>query len=221
VQQAVHSKIPPSDTLLKDIYNVILGELSHETYKYIIEMYKVPQQRDTLVAWFLSGANMGQIKQGSGVDQEALAAFELMFIDSASFRNKMEWRAYSEYYVAHCCADEMGQKQVKMGVLEGPIPLLAFWKKGNEEIKLTDTEILTQQALLAYVKSLAARNASITDPEAKEALRWGQFAVSSAARRNILNDTTETEVDAIMAIKRRRATLEAKEAGLSLADIAH
>lgn len=221
IQEAVKAVSPPSDEFLRDIYNVILGELDHETYKYVLEMYMEGTQRDTLVAWFLSGANIEQIIQGSGVVEDALKVFERLFVDPEAFRNKMEWRAYAEYYALNCCANENGQKQIKMGVLEGPIPLLAFWKRGNELIKITDTEIMSQEAILAYVKSLAARNASILDPEAKEALRWGQFAVSSAARRNILNDTSEVEVDAIVAIRKRRATVDSLDIGLSLDEIGH
>lgn len=188
---------------------------------YVLELYTVRQFRDTMVAWFLSGANHTQIRQGSEVDLDAIAIFEKLYVDSTAFRNKMEWRAYAEYYVTNCCYDEMGEKQVKMGALEGPLPLLSFWRKGNEIILLTDEEIMSQQAMMAHVKALAARNASVTDPAAKEAFRWGQFAVAVAGRRNVLNDTTDAEVDAIVAIQKRKATVEAQEIGLDLADIKH
>jgi len=188
---------------------------------YVLELYTVPQFRDTMVAWFLSGATTEQIVQGSHVNMDALAAFEKLFVDSAAFRNKMEWRAYAEYYVANCCFNEIGEKQVKMGTLEGPIPLLSYWRQGNEIIKLSDEEIMSQQVMLAHVKALAARNASVTDPAAKEAFKWGQFAVAVAGRRNVLHAETDSEVDAIVAIQKRKATLAAQELGLDLADIKH
>ena len=221
VQSAIHNGTIPEDSFLRDIYNVIEGNIEHKLYKYVLSMYYTHRERDTLIAWFISGADLPQIMQGTGVTADALNIFEKLYIDPEAFRNKMEWRAYAEYYVSECCADETGEKQVKIGVLEGPIPLLYFWQRGNEVIRISDTEVLTQQTLLAYVKATAARNASITDPESKEALRWGQFAVSSAAKRNLLNDPADVEVDAIVAIQKRRATLEAQEAGLDIADIAH
>ncbi len=221
VKKAVEDGVLPEDAFLQDIYNVMTGSLQHKVYMYTLELYTVRQFRDTMVAWFLSGADYDQIIQGSAVDVDALAAFEKLFIDSTTFRNKMEWRAYAEYYVANCCYNEIGEKQVKMAALEGPIPLLSYWRKGNELIKLSDEEILTQQAMLAHVKALAARNASVTDPEAKEAFRWGQFAVATAQRRNVLHAETDSEVDAIVAIQKRKATVEAQEIGLDLADIKH
>ena len=86
---------------------------------------------------------------------------------------------------------------------------------------LSDQEILTQQVILAHTKALAARNAGITDQEAKEAFKWGQFAVSTAARRSNIQDTGELETDAIVAIQKRKATLDAGEAGLELSEIYH
>ena len=74
---------------------------------------------------------------------------------------------------------------------------------------------------MAHVKSLTARNASVTDIAAKEAYKWGQFAVATAQRRSSLQDTSEVEMDAIVAIQKRKATLEAEEAGLALSDILH
>ena len=221
VKKAAEDGIPPEDAFLRDVYSVMLGELKHEVYVYALELYTVHQFRDTMMAWFLSGATTEQILQGSGVDIDALAAFEKLFIDATTFRNKMEWRAYAEYYVANCCYNEIGEKQVKMGTLEGPIPLLSYWRIGNELIKITDEEIMSQQVMVAHIKALAARNASVTDPVAKEAFKWGQFAVAAAGRRNVLHDVTDSEVDAIVAIQKRKATLEAHEIGLDLADIKH
>ncbi len=221
VCSAVEVTEPPEDALLRDVYNVILGESKHETIMYVLELYHTHKSRDTLVAFFLSGAELPQIMQGTGVDADALRMFEQLFIDSTVFRNKMEWRAYAEYYVDQCCADENGQLQVKKGHLDGPITLMAHWAKGNEVITLTDQQILTQQALMAHTKALAARNAGITDIEAKEAYRWGQFAVNTAQRRSNLQDTADVEMDAIVAIQKRKATLEAEEAGLSLSEILH
>jgi len=213
--------MPPADAFLRDIYNVIVSGLDHELYKYVLELYGTPSYRDTMMAWFLSGATTDQIVQGSGVTAEVLAVFERLFIDSSVFRNKLEWRAYAEFYAAHCCFDDVGKKQVQIATLEGPIPLLAYWKIGNEIIRITDEEILSTQLMLAHIKALAARNVSVTTPEAKEAFRWGQFAVNTAQRRNSLDDTSEIEVDAIVAIQRRKATVEAQEVGINLADIKH
>jgi len=221
LQEALEAGAPPADIFLRDVYSVMQGTLEHEVYQYVLEIYSTPPFRDTMVAWFLSGANTEQIIQGSDVHAEALAGFEKLFLDSSTFRNKMEWRAYAEYYVANCCHDEVGQKQVKMAALEGPIPLLSFWKKGNEIIRVTDEEILSQQAVMAHVKATAARNASITDPTAKEAFKWGQFAVNTAQRRNVLHEVSDVEVDAIVAIQKRKATVEAQELGLNIADIKH
>ncbi len=221
LQTAVEEGSPPNDPFLLEVYNVIIGATKNEIYHYALEIYQIHTQRDTMVAWLISGATMAQMMQGSGVTAEAIAVFEKLFMDSEAFRNKMEWRAYAEHYVANCCADDRGGQQVKMASLEGPIPLLSFWRKGNELIRITDEEIMSQQAMLASVKALAARNASVTDPAAKEAFKWGQFAVATAQRRNLLTDTTEVEIDAIVAIQKRKATVEAQEIGLVLADIKH
>jgi len=221
VQKAVEENIPPTDAFLLDIYNVIVQGLEHELYQYALELYGTPQYRDTLMAWFLSGATTEQIIQGTRIAPDVLAAFEKLFIDTSVFRNKLEWRSFAEYYVAHCCHDDAGKQQVKMAILEGPIPLLSYWKLGNEIIKLTDEEVLSTQLVLAHIKALTARNATVTAPEAKEAFRWGQFAVTTAQRRNTLDDNSEVEVDAIVAIQRRKATVEAQEVGLDLADIKH
>ena len=93
---AVEGSVPPADALLRDVYNVITGESQHETILYVIELYQTLRSRDTLVAFFLSGADFPQILQGSGVDIDALRLFEQLYIDSSVFRNKMEWREYAD-----------------------------------------------------------------------------------------------------------------------------
>jgi hypothetical protein len=189
--------------------------------EYVFELYDDHPSRDTLVAFFLSGATMAQIVQGTGIDSDTLATFEKLFIDITVFRNKLEWRAFAEHYVEECCANEAGEAQIKKGILDGPIALLAHWRVGNEMIFLSDQEILTQQVLLAHMKALTARNAGVTSAEAKEAFKWGQFAVNTATRRSTLRDTSEIETDAIVAIQKRKATMDAKEAGLEPGEILH
>ncbi len=221
MQEAVTNETPPADAFLRDVYNVIVGESDHEIIHYALELYHTPRFRDTLMAFFLSGATMLQVMQGTGVAADTLMVFEKLFINLDVFRNKMEWRAFAEHYVAKCCADEDGETQVKKAIIDGPITLLVHWRIGEEPVFLSDKEILTQQALLAHTKSMAAWNARLTDAESKEAYRWGQFAVSTAQRRNNINDNSDVETDAIVAIQKRKATLEANEAGLALSDILH
>ena len=40
IQKAIHDEMLPADAFLRDIYNVIQGELDHETYKYVLDIYQ-------------------------------------------------------------------------------------------------------------------------------------------------------------------------------------
>ena len=221
VQKALEEEVLPADSFCREVYSVMNGTLELEPIIYALDIYENPSYRDTLIAFFLSGANTSQMMQGTRVDADTLSAFEKLFIDINVFRNKMEWRSYAEYYEANCCADEKGREQIKIGVLNGPIGLILHWHIGNEQIVLSDHEILTQQLRLAFVKSMVSRNASVTDSEAKEALKWGQFAVGAALRRSTLKGNTEIETDAIMAIKQRKSTMTIEETGMTAADFLH
>lgn len=221
IEEALENEIPPDDALCRQVYSVMRGELEHSTIRYALEIYQNPSYRDTVMAFFLSRADTNQIVQGTGVDADTLSVFEKLFIDSDTFRNKMEWRAYAEFYEARCCYNDSGKEQVKIGVLNGPIALVLHWHQGNEKIELSDATIITQQLRLAIMKSLVSRNASVTDAEAKEAFKWGQFAVNAALRRSTMKGGAEIETDAVMAIRKRKSTLSINETGMKPSDFLH
>jgi len=206
---------------MRRVYSVIHDEAEDEHIQYVVELYLDPRQRDSLMAFFLSGATLEQAEKGLGVDIDVLTMFKALYADMSVFRNKMEWRYYAEEYATTMCYDTAGEEQVKGGVLYGPTFLMMFWASGSEDVPISEREIITTQMKMAYIKAFAAKNVSITTAEAKEAYKWGQFAVSSAKQRNTIKDTGDLETGAKVAIKQRKATMKADEAGLNLSDILH
>ena len=221
IQESVQAKKPPTDAFELRIYNVLIGEVNDETVQYVLDMHRVPYQRDTLMAFFLSNATLDQIQTGLGVDLSSAELFETLFIDRSVFRNKMEWRMFAKYYAATFCEDDATRKQLESGVAKGPHLLMSYWCHGNEQVDIPDQLIAHQLQMVAYEKALVAKGAAITSAEAREAKQWGAAAMRNILDRANMKTQNDLETDAIIAIQKRKATLTAAEANLDLGEILH
>lgn len=221
VQAAVRDGITPEDPFLRDVYSVVKGTYQDKEIHEALYLYHVPYERDVIIAFFLSGATLDQIRYGLGISVDVLRPFATLFIDMKTFRNKIEWRLYAKYYADNCCIPDV-KKQLEVGLSHGPHILMHHWTMGSDVLEIPEREILSRWTMTAYSKAMIARDASINSAAAKEAFKWGAMAVKSVMElRNMRTEASDTNLDAVLAIKKRRDVLEPKELGISIADIAH
>lgn len=221
VQQALKDKLLPEDPFLAEVYSVYRGENDSRAIQEALYLYHVPYERDVVIAFLLSGATLQQTHYGLNIALEILANFENLFMDRKTFKNKIEWRLYAQYYLAHKAVPEARQ-MLQAGMAHGPSVLMDHWTMGNDIMDVPEREILSRCAMTAYTKALVARECSVTSLEAKEAFKWGAMAIRSIAElRNTRAETGDTQMDALLAIEKRRVVVPPKELGISLTDIGH
>lgn len=224
VQQALKDKIPPEDPYLLKVYNVYLEAADVEEAPVIQEalyLYHVPYERDVIISFLLSGATVQQTYYGLGISAEILSNFEALFMERKTFKNKIEWRLYAQYYLEQKIVPEARQ-MLQTGMSHGPSVLMDHWTMGNDVMEVPEREIVSRWAMTAYTKALVARDCSITSLEAREAFKWGAMAIKSVSElRNTRAETGDTQMDALLAIEKRRVVVPPKELGISLTDIGH
>lgn len=224
VQRAVEDQAPPEDPFLLQAYEVANGTTDPAEASAIEEalyLYHVPYERDVVIAFLLSGASLQQTHYGLGISLESLANFEALFMDRKTFKNKIEWRLYAQYYAAQRVVPEVKQMLLS-GMAHGPAVLMDHWTMGNDVMEVPEREIVSRWAMTAYSKALVARGANVTSQEAKEAFKWGAMAIKSVSElRNTRAETNGAGMDALLAIEKRRVVVSPKELGISLTDIGH
>jgi hypothetical protein len=221
VQQALKDKIPPEDPFILAVYSVCEGLEESTAIQEALYLYHVPYERDVIISFLLSGATVQQVHYGLGISAEILANFETLFMDRKTFKNKIEWRLYAQYYLANKVVPEAKQ-MLQAGMSHGPSVLMDHWTMGNDVMEIPEREILSRWAMTAYTKSLVARDCPITSLEAREAFKWGAMAIKSVSElRNTRAETGDTQMDALLAIEKRRVVVPPKELGISLTDIGH
>lgn len=221
MQRALEAKVAPTDDFLQRVYSVMLGETKDEIITYVLEVYSDHYQRDNVFAFFLCDAHLEQIEWSLRLPLDVLAIFEQLFIDRKAFRNKMEWRLYAENYAEHCCLNDETSRIVKIGIMDGPIPLQDYWALGNEVVEVPQHMLIQKVISTAFLKASAGRRAPIASIAAREAHKWGVTAVRILAESANIKDKSGMETDAIVAIQKRKATLTAEEADLDLGEILH
>lgn len=220
VNGSVASKKPPQDDFQLKVYNVIIGESLDPFMTHVLEIHEMPQFRDTMTAFFLSGATLDQIHIGLKVDMETLAAYEKLFFDRSAFRNRMEERFYAEMYLDSESFSDDGRQQIKCGLLYGVYSLLERWM-GGDIIEIPAREVASKFIMTAFNKAQIAKNSSINSPEAREAFKWGVSSVRTTIEKDAMKDADNIETNALVAIQKRKATLTPQEAGIPLDQILH
>lgn len=219
ISKALGEETPPADALLNKVYSVIRGTTQDLVVRYAVDLIENMTHRNSVTAYFLARATIPQISKGLSIPENVLELFALLCIDLTVFRNKLELRDYTQYYIENCCVDEMRRKEVQVGYTNGAIALDFSWSP--EEASVTEKQVTKAALALSYTKMIIARDAPLLSPSCKEGLKWANFALKAAPVHTNIPDKNAEETDALAAIERHRAARKVQQLGVDPDQLLH
>jgi len=220
VREALEQEKAPKEPFLKAVYDVMTGKIKNEDIEEALELIKVAEYREPIMAYFLSGATIKEMAQNLHMSEKVLRHFEKLMMDRSAFKHKLHWRRYAKQY-AEACETKEGKALVESGMLMGPVAISFHLQHGNETLTTSDKELAEKLAQTSFFKGLVARGTNITSLEAREALRWAQLHMKQVAAKANIDDSDELEQDAMAAIERFVSTKTPEELGVKPGEILH
>jgi hypothetical protein len=217
--KALKDKKEPTDPIVLEAYNAHLGKVLNENYDYACDLARHPDDRDVLVAFFLSGAHREEIAKSLLIPDAVLQVFEQLVIDLSVFRNKLELLRYGQQYKRQ--ATKRGAELVELGTVQGPFALVQYFRHGHEEIVVDPKVYAREMMQQAFYFGMLSRGNSIKSNVAKESLRW--LAATSTLLKDydrILGDSHDTD-EALLEIEKRKMTYTPMELGTSVEEFLH
>lgn len=217
--QAIHSETEPADPFLLDIYLAQIGKKDNETYKYAYDLASVIDDRDVLVAYFLSGAEISEISTSLAIPVAVLEVFSQLIIDKSVFRNKLELLRYAEFYKTNATAK--GGELIELGVVQGPFALMHYFLHGHEELPVDSKMYARAMMHQAFYFGMMSRGNNIRSGVTQQSLKWLSATASLLKDYDrILGDSHDSD-EALLEIEKRKMTQTPKELGVNVADILH
>jgi hypothetical protein len=216
---ALKDKQAPTDPVVLSAYNAHLGKVLNEEYDYACDLIRRPDDKDVVIAFFLSGANQEEISKSLKIPIPVLKIFEQLIIDTSVFRNKLELLRYAQQYKRQ--ATKKGAELIELGIVQGPLALVQYFRHGHEEISVDPKMYAREMMQQAFYFGMLSRGNSIKSNVAKESLRW--LAATSSLLKDydrILGDAHDSD-EALLEIEKRKMTQTPMELGANVEDFLH
>jgi len=220
VRKALDEKKAPTEPFLKAVYDVMLGNIENEVIEETLELIRIPEYREPVMAYFLSGATIEEMAKNLNMSKKVLENFEKLMIDRKVFKHKLHWKRYAAKY-AESCETEEGTSLVNSGMLMGPMAIAFHLQHGNETITVSDKDLSEKLAQTSFFKGIVAKGTPVTSAEAREALRWSQLHMKQVAAKANIDDSDELEMSALAQIDRFVTTKTPEEIGVKPEEILH
>jgi hypothetical protein len=165
---------PPVDELELALYGMISGTGTTDKWaEYAYSLYLNIQHRSVLDAFFLAGADTATISRVLAIPEIVLVAYEYLFFDVSTFRNRLERISYASNFEGDPFAAEL----LKTGVMVG-VDYLVWTYGGAAQI---DTRVVVRHTMTdSYFRGMAHKGNSLTSSVSKEAQKWWTTAVRNA-----------------------------------------
>jgi hypothetical protein len=216
---AVKSSVEPTDPLVLAAYNAHSGKVPDNNYTYACDLAKHVDDKDAIIAFFLSGATREEISRSLNIPEPVLHIFEQLVVDASVFRNKLELLRYAQQYKRQ--ATKKGAELVELGIVQGPLALVQYFRHGHEEIPVDPKMYAREMMQQAFYFGMLSRGNSIKSNVAKESLRW--LAATSSLLKDydrILGDAHDSD-EALLEIEKRKMTFTPEELGTNVEDFIH
>jgi len=170
-------KVPassPEGELEQALYAIITrsGPVN-QTVEYAYDLYLNIQHRAIIDAFILADADRPAVSKVLTIPVSVLMAYEYLFFDMATFRNRLEKISYASNYEGDAFAAEL----LKTGVMVGADYLL--WTYGGREA--VDTRVVVRHTMIdAFFRGMSHKGNSLTSGVAKEAQKWWATAIRNA-----------------------------------------
>lgn len=219
VLQAIKSETPPTDAVALLAYDAHTKQLDDDPHAYACDLAFNQDDKDILVAFFLSGATTDEISKSLGIPESVLIIFQKLVIDPSVFRNKLEMLRYARDYRQR--ATEQGAKLIELGMSQGPFGLMYHFLHGHEELPVDTKAYARSMMQQAFYFGLMSRGNNIRSSVSKESLRW--LAATSNLMKDydrMLGDSHDSS-EALLEIEKRKMTYTPDELGVNVEDFLH
>lgn len=141
--------------------------------EYAYDLYLDVQHRSVLDAFILSSAPMDVVSKVLGIPVLVLMAYEYLFFDMATFRNRLEKITYASNYDGDAYAAEL----LKTGIMVGSDYLI--WTYGGKDT--VDTRAVVRHTMIdAFYRGMSHKGNSLTSAVSKESQKWWATAIKNA-----------------------------------------
>jgi len=141
--------------------------------EYAYDLYLDVQHRSVLDAFILAGAELDVVGKVLGIPTLVLLAYEYLFFDMATFRNRLEKITYASNYDGDAYAAEL----LKTGIMVGADYLI--WTYGGKDT--VDTRAVVRHTMIdAFYRGMSHKGNSLTSAVSKESQKWWATAIKNA-----------------------------------------
>lgn len=165
---------PPAGELEQALHGLITRSGTPDPWvEYAYDLYLDVQHRAVVDAFVLSGADKDTVSRVLGIPVLVLMAYEYLFFDMATFRNRLEKITYASNYDGDAYAAEL----LKTGIMVGADYLI--WTYGGKES--VDTRAVVRHTMIdAFFRGMSHKGNSLTSSVAKESQKWWATAIKNA-----------------------------------------
>jgi hypothetical protein len=218
VLTAVKTASPPPVGELEEALHACIkgGSTLNATVEYAYDLYLDTQHRAVIDAFILADAERPAMSRVLGVPVSVLMAYEYLFFDPSTFRNRLEKISYSSSYDGDAYAAEL----LKTGVMVGADYLI--WTYGGRES--LDTRVVVRHTMIdAYFRGMAHKGNSLTSGVAKESQKWWATAIKNAEILEKMDPqaTKQAYEELRIALEGVDETIPAEKSPVPLDDIMH
>jgi len=222
VQDALRDETPPvDDAFLQLVYGVIKTEVEDEHVATAIELIEIPEYRDTMCAFILSNAPTADIVVSLGMTEEVINTFKQLYMDTTVFKHKLQLRAFIKYYLENVAIDDEYKALIELGVEQGSDHLIYRMALGDEKVLLDEAKCARNAITQAYFLSTLPRNADITSPRVRQALRWTDKWTSWLIKTEKSGMTDGGSADPTLAIDDREQEIAVERLQLDPKEVYH
>lgn len=218
VLQAVKTSSPaPAGELEAALYGLMTKTGAVDPWaEYAYDLYLNTQHRAVVDAFILAGANREAVSKALHIPVLVLLAYEYLFFDTSTFRNRLEKITYASNYQGDPFAAEL----LKTGVMVGPDYLL--WTYGGADNIETRT-IVRHTMIDSFFRGMSHKGNSLTSGVAKESQKWWATAIKNAEILEKMDPqaTKQAYEELRIALEGADETIPVEKAPVSLEDILH
>lgn len=177
VRNAVNSPPAPTGDLEEALFLIISGnpQKAHvnQTVEYAYDLYLNSSHRCVLDAFILAEADRPTVSKILSIPLSVLMAYEYLFFDTTTLRNRLEKISYASNYDGDAYATEL----LKTGIMVGP-QYLIWTYGGREEI---DTRVIVRHTMVdAFYRGMSHKGNNLTSGVARESQKWWATAIRNA-----------------------------------------
>lgn len=216
---ALKEKKAPTDPLVLAVYNTYLGKNNNALYSYACDLARIPDNRDVIVAFFLSGATVEETSHSLHIPTNVLEVFGKLVIDLSTFRNKLELLRYAQEYKRR--ATKKGAELVELGIVQGPFSLMHYFRHGHEEIPVDAKVYAREMMQQAFYFGMLSRGNSIKAPVTKEAWKWLSTTAGLIKDYDRLLGDSHDSDEALLEIEKKKMTQTPEEFGVNPKEFLH